>query len=219
MRRLNNMYEYMALGDSITIGVGASTRYYAYPWLIKSRLAQQLAAPVGLMVIARSGWTSTALMTALYNQDPDHIRKANVITIWIGGDDLVKAGRAILKNRDANLLTLMLSRYKQNLATMVRGIKQISKAHIILCTQYNPFPNSPIAISSINSLNHITKEIAAKFNTELAPVHSAFIGHEASFIQDYNGGKIEAVFDAATPPIHPNNEGQLMAAGVIYPHF
>jgi acyl-CoA thioesterase-1 len=219
MRRLNNMYEYIALGDSITIGEGADSRYCAYPWLIKSWLAQQMVAPVGLKVIARSGWTSTTLITALFNQDPDLIRKANIITIWIGGDDLVKAGRAILKNRDGNLLTLMLSRYKQNLTSMIRGINQISKAQIILCTQYNPFPNSPIAVSSINSLNHITKEIAVKFNTELAPVHSAFIGHEASFIQDYNGGKIEAVFDAATPPIHPNNEGQRMAAGVIYPHF
>jgi acyl-CoA thioesterase I len=209
----------MALGDSITVGVDASSRYSAYPWLIKSRLIQQLSPPVGLGIIARSGWSSTALMTALFNQDPDRIRRTNVIIIWIGGVDMLNAGRAILKGKDANLLTLHLTRYKQNLTTMIRGIKQISRAKIILCTQYNPFPNSPIAINGIQSLNQIIKEAAASFCTDLAPIHSAFSGSEHLLIQGYNSGRIEDVFDAASPPIHPNNEGQLVAADVIYSRF
>jgi lysophospholipase L1-like esterase len=105
----------MALGDSITVGVGASSRFCAYPWLIKSRIAQQLSIPVGLKIVARSGWTSAALMTSLFSQDPELIRRSNVIVIWIGGDDLVKAGRAVLKGKDANLLEIMLTRYKQTL--------------------------------------------------------------------------------------------------------
>jgi lysophospholipase L1-like esterase len=209
----------MALGDSITVGVGSSNRYCAFPWLIKSRLTQQLSSPVELKVVARSGWTSTALMESLFSQDPDLIRVANVITIWIGGDDLVKAGRAFLKGKNATLLSLLLVRYKQNLTTIVYGIKQISKAKIILCTQYNPFPNSLIAVSSIQSLNQITKEVAARFGTDLALIHYAFAGREALFIQGYNGGRIEDVFNGSTPPIHPNNYGQLAATDVIFSHF
>lgn len=209
----------MALGDSITVGEDASSRYCAYPYLIKSRLGQRLSSHIELKIIARSGWTSTVLMTALFNQDPDYIRRSKVIIVWIGGDDLVKAGRAILQGSDANSLTLMLTSYKKNLTTMVRGIKQISRAKIILCTQYNPFPHSPIAVSAIKSLNQITKEVAASFHTDLAPVHTAFAGREALLIQGYNGGKIEDVFDGAIPPIHPNNEGQRVAADVIYPRF
>ncbi|QGQ94307.1 SGNH/GDSL hydrolase family protein [Paenibacillus psychroresistens] len=213
------MFEYMALGDSITVGVGASSRCCAYPWLIKQSLVQKLASPVGLRVVARSGWTSAALMTSLFSQDPNLIRRSNVIVIWIGGDDLVKAGRAILRGRDSKLLTLMLTRYKQNLNTMICGIKRISNAKIILCTQYNPFPNSPIAISSIQSLNQITKAAATCHRTELALIHLAFAGHEAQLIQCYNGGRIEDVFNGTTPPIHPNNAGQRVAADVIYPRF
>ena len=213
------MYGYLALGDSITVGIGASSRYCAYPWLIKSRLAGRLSSPIELKVVGRSGWTSTSLMTALFSQDPDHVRRSNVITIWIGGDDLVKAGHAILGGKDPNLLALMLTHYKKNLTTMVHGIKQISRARIILCTQYNPFPNSPIAISAMQSLNQITKEVAAKFCTDLAPVHTAFAGREALLIQGYNGGRIEDVFDGAIPPIHPNNEGQRVATDVLYPRF
>jgi lysophospholipase L1-like esterase len=102
---------------------------------------------------------------------------------------------------------------------MIRGIKQISSAKIILCTQYNPFPNSPIAISSIKSLNQITKAAAIYYGTELAPIHLAYSGSEALLIQGYNGGRIEDVFNGATPPIHPNNAGQRVAADVIYPLF
>jgi acyl-CoA thioesterase-1 len=213
------LYNYMALGDSITVGVGASSRDCAYPWLIKSRLTQQLSEPVVLKIIARSGWTSTALMTSLFNQDPYLFWRTNVVIIWIGGVDLLNAGRAILKGKDANLLTLHLTRYKQNLSTMIRGIKQISKAKIILCTQYNPFPNSPIAVNGIQSLNHITKEAAANLCTDLAPIHSAFAGCENLLIQGYNIGRIEDVFETSTPPIHPNNAGQRVAADVIYSRF
>jgi acyl-CoA thioesterase-1 len=213
------LYVYMALGDSITVGEGVSSRFCAYPYLIKSQLAGRLSSPIELKVIAHSGWTSTVLMTALFNQDPDLIRSAKVITIWIGGDDLVKAGRAILRGKDTNLLPIMLTQYKQNLRIMVRGIKQISKANIILCTQYNPFPHSPIAVGAIQSLNQITKEISSNYNTELAPVHTAFAGREAFLIQGYNGGRIEDVFDGSVPPIHPNNEGQRVATDVIYPRF
>ncbi len=202
----------MALGDSITVGVGASSRYCAYPWLIKQRLLNQYALPNDLKVIARSGWTSTALMTALFSQSPERIRQANVIIIWIGGDDLVKAGRAILGGKNANMIPLVLTRY-----TMVRGIKQIGKARIILCTQYNPFPHSSIAINGIQALNQITKETAACYCTDLAPIHTAFTGREANLIYGYHSGKIEDVFEGSTAPIHPNNKGQRVAADVIYP--
>jgi acyl-CoA thioesterase-1 len=209
----------MALGDSITVGVGATSRYCAYPWLIKSRLTQQLSPPVRLSIIARSGWTSTALMTSLFNQDPDRIRRTNVIIIWIGGVDMLNAGRAILRGKDANLLTLHLTRYKQNLTAMIRGIKQISRAKIILCTQYNPFPNSPISVNGIQSLNQIIKQAAASFCTGLAPIHTAFSGYENLLIQGYKSGRIEDVFNETSPPIHPNDEGQRVAADVIYSRF
>jgi hypothetical protein len=113
----------------------------------------------------------------------------------------------------------MLIRYKQNLTTMVLGIKQISRAKIILCTQYNPFPNSFIAVNGIQSLNQITKEVAACFDTDLAFIHKAYAGREALFIQGYNGGRIEDALDGSTPPIHPNNYGQQAAADVIFSHI
>jgi acyl-CoA thioesterase-1 len=213
------MYDYMALGDSITVGVGASSRYCAYPWLIKSRLTEQLSPSVRLSIIARSGWSSTALMTSLFNQDPDRIRRTNVVIIWVGGVDMLNAGRAILRGKDANLLNLHLTRYKQNLTTMIRGIKQISRAKIILCTQFNPFPNSPIAVNGIHSLNQITKEAAACFCTGLAPIHTAYSGSEYLLIQGYKSGSIEDVFNESSPPIHPNDEGQRVAADVIYTRF
>jgi acyl-CoA thioesterase I len=209
----------MALGDSITVGVGATSRYCAYPWLIKSRLTEQLSPPVRLSIIARSGWSSTALLTCLFNQDPDRIRRTNAVIIWIGGVDMINAGRAILRGKDENLLALHLTRYKQNLTTMIRGIKQISRAKIILCTQYNPFPNSRIAVNGILSLNRIIKEAAASYCTDLAPIHAAFSGSEYLLIQGYNSGRIEDVFNEASPPVHPNNEGQRVAADVIYSRF
>ncbi|MDB5054639.1 MAG: hypothetical protein JWM44_2689 [Bacilli bacterium] len=213
------MYEYIALGDSITVGVGATSRYYAYPWLIKSLLDQQICAPIQLKVLARSGWTSSVLKTALFSQDPLFIQRATVISIWIGGDDLAKSGFLLLLGGDPNILSAALLRYKQNITSMIAGIRQISRAKIILCTQYNPFPNSAIAVNGIHSLNEITKKTAASFSITVAPIHYAFAGHEAHLIHGYTNGLIEEAYNRSSFPIHPNNAGQRVAQEIILSRF
>jgi len=86
-------WDYVALGDSLAVGVGARrgyvARYAAY-------IATDTGAQIDLLNLGRSGQTSSQLLHALRN-DPT-MRKAlstaEVITFNIGINDLGQAGEA-----------------------------------------------------------------------------------------------------------------------------
>jgi lysophospholipase L1-like esterase len=207
------MFVYTALGDSITAGQSASSVAFAYPNLIISNLKQTQPR---LYVLARSGWTSSVLMDAMINQEPEYLQRSNTISIWIGGDDLIKAGLAILNGSSPNIFQTTLFQYQSNLSSMVRELRTISNARIVICTQYNPFPNNPIAVNSINSLNQITRNVAKQSGATLADTYRLFEGRQSMLIKGYKTGRYEDAL-RGSPPIHPNNKGHAAIAGFLSP--
>ncbi len=86
-------WDYVALGDSLAVGVGAQrgyvTRYAAY-------IAADTGAQIDLVNLGRNGQTSSQLLQTLRN-DPamrQALGKAEVITFNIGINDLGHAGEA-----------------------------------------------------------------------------------------------------------------------------
>lgn len=215
------MIFYTAMGDSITYGESASSPQRAYPALVASLLRSRSKQVHGL-ILAEPGWTSNSLLQAVLSDTSFPLQSSTTISIWIGGDDLLQAGLTALRNPSPDVFTRGLLIFRQNLDSLIRLIRRSSRAQIVLCTQYNPFPNTALAAEAISNLNEVIADVAARHTALLAPADSWFTGREAELIAGYRHGRLE---DAAANlpfgpyPIHPNDKGHSVIAHNLAPYI
>lgn len=212
------MFVYTALGDSITFGENAKSPCLAYPSRVVSTLARTMrgeGATGG--VLAEPGWTASTLRGAVLENSSTYLRQSDAISIFIGGDDLARAGIAISRGAKKTVIAAALKNYELNLTRLVEEIRSVSRASIILCTQYNPFPNSPLAVEGIAALNTATQTVAEAMHCIVAPVHLWFEGRVGTLISGYHTGRLENVLTSAHLPIHPNDSGHAVIATGLLP--
>src|SRR5712691_3715381 len=79
---------YLALGDSYTIGTGASSRAHNYPSILAARLTEALGAKVGLTNPAVNGFTTLDLI----DNELGYLGKLKpqLVSILIGVNDIVQ---------------------------------------------------------------------------------------------------------------------------------
>ncbi len=207
---------YTALGDSITAGEAATSWTKAYPSLVVSMLNTR-SAPITGQVLAEPGWTSRALENAVLANSSVYLTEARTISIWVGGDDLADAALSVLRGAPRRVIQESIVRYGKDVARLIAAIRSVSKACIIVCNQYNPFPNSPIAAQGIGALNAATAQVAARMGAVLAPTAAWFEGRQAELIYGYRRGRIEDVMTSPVAPVHPNNRGHLVIARNLAP--
>ncbi|MCR8643382.1 SGNH/GDSL hydrolase family protein [Paenibacillus sp. N1-5-1-14] len=208
---------YTALGDSITFGENASSMEKSYRLLAVSSL-NAYSYRISGHVLARPGWTSTDLLSAINRRGSSIIRGSNVVTIWIGGVDLANAALSSLRIQQPIPVQQIATNYSRNIHAIITRINKECSARIIICTQYNPFPNSPLAIESIAQLNRLTSELARSSGAILAPTHAWFEGKQALLIHGYRNGKIEDALSGSLP-IHPNDQGHRVIATGLIPYL
>ncbi|OPA76272.1 hypothetical protein BVG16_18935 [Paenibacillus selenitireducens] len=208
---------YTALGDSITFGENASSLARAYPQLAVSILNSDSRKVRGF-VLARSGWTSHDLLEAVIGQGSSVISHSSVVSVWIGGVDLANAALASIKTKKTLAVKQIVTGYRRNLSSIFTQIKKESRARIICCTQYNPFPNSPLSVGSIGRLNYMINELAYSYGVTVAPAHRWFDGKQADLIYGYRKGKIEDALSGSLP-IHPNDRGHRVIATGLAPYL
>jgi lysophospholipase L1-like esterase len=205
------VFVYAALGDSITFGQNASSAEKTYHGRIISSLhAQGIQAK--RIVLARPGWTSADLAEALHT-DPYPLRFVTAVSVWIGGDDLIRYGLSALQ-RSGNMEE-MFRQFTRRLDAILGFIRAMGSCHIVCCTQYNPFPNSWIAAQAIGMLNQAIAASAAKYGCLVARVDQWFSGSEPHLIYGYRSGTIEEAYRGFAA-VHPNDRGhQVIAAGLF----
>lgn len=211
------MIRYTALGDSITAGEDATSPPLAYP-----RLAVRLLRGRGVQaagrVLAVPGWTSADLRQSVALNPITPLREATAVSVWVGGNDVARAGLAMAGGASEDIVKHVLAGYAVNLAATVQLIRTVSDARILLCTQYNPFPNTPLSCQAIDSLNDITASVAKRNRATLVPVHRWIDGSQAALLADYRTGRIEDALRGPLP-IHPNNRGHEVIAKGMLPYL
>jgi len=207
------MFVYAALGDSITFGQNASSVERMYPSLIISMLRSK-GIQAKRIVLARPGWTSADLVDAL-DTDPYPFRFVDTVTVWIGGVDLISGGLQMLQGSGKSGLEAMIRQYERRLGAILRHIRTAGSCDVVCCTQYNPFPNSPIAVTGIGLLNQVISGTAARTGCSVARVDQWFSGNEPHLIDGYRSGSVEEVPRGITA-VHPNDNGHsVIAAGLL----
>jgi lysophospholipase L1-like esterase len=211
------MISYIALGDSITYGQNASSSCRAYPSRVTSMLKLK-GIEAKRIVLAQPSWTSADLAEVIYT-DPSLLSCAKVVTVWIGGNDLIHYGLSSLREPAAPILGMM-NRYKRRLDIILGLVRLMGVKYIICCTQYNPFPNSAIAVDAIRVMNQLVTASATTNRCLVARVDRWFSGHEHNLIYGYRGGYAEDALRGFAA-IHPNDQGhEVIATGLfssIYP--
>ncbi|MBO9605486.1 MAG: SGNH/GDSL hydrolase family protein [Paenibacillaceae bacterium] len=208
---------YTAVGDSITFGESASSRKRAYPGLALAALRVEERKTSGI-VLARPGWSSTDLLHALHGRESSAVRQADVVTVWIGGVDLIRAALLPLQTGQPAAAGPAMARFKRRLRAILVRIRRISRARIVCCTQYNPFPHTPLAGEWIRLMNRAIQEVASACGARVAPVHKWFAGKEAALIAGYRHGTVADAYRGSLP-IHPNDRGHRAIAKGLAPYL
>ncbi len=198
---------YAALGDSITYGYEATADDAAYvARFVKSLSKNQ---NVNLFLHAKPGWTSKHLVKSL-PKVPDCIwKEAKVISIMVGGNDLLRASPWVLSGSLTNAQKVV-QRFHENLEKIVHTVRKPNNTCII-ATLYNPFPNSDLAEEYISKVNRSILHIADRYRLAVADVAKVFRNREERYIKGYKQGSLRDMRFIGNP-IHPNDEGHAAIA-------
>lgn len=164
---MNNSLNYVALGDSLTVGSGAGlSRGFLKRYILLSE--RTLLKKVHLDVFAKNAMRSNELVS-LIKRNPYVRRKivnANIITITIGGMDLLDANRMIQKANNFLLFNNPIDQVSRNLKIILAEIQSL-KAHapspyfIRIIGVYNPFPNLNYSDYWVNQFNYKVRSLCS----------------------------------------------------------
>ncbi len=203
--------EYLALGDSVAYGVGASSpQELGYPVVFyQEYLKRSRPNILSYKNLALAGETSGSFISRPKSksqleraiEELDAAQKAgqpvSLITLTIGGNDLLAA-----RNRSQAEKTAVLAQTDANLQNILAQLVQHNasgKTDLIVTTYYNPYPaDSPGATedgSWLERFNEIVKKRAAEYKVKVADFFEPVVGKEKSLTWIARGD------------IHPNTAG------------
>ncbi|HHY73876.1 MAG TPA: spore gernimation protein [Bacillus bacterium] len=197
---------YLALGDSLTVGIGVpafDSGFVEYYWCLSQ---QTLKRHIQYKKYAKSGATTADVLTMLSSPVvTEAVRNANIITITAGGDDLINAAKRFIKDNNEEILSYAIEQSRKNFSKLLERIHNIEKQdqYIIRLTNlYNPFPHIPIADEGVKTFNSSIASFAEQKNVKVADIYSVFKGNEQVLLS--RGG------------VHPNSEGYYQMALAFY---
>lgn len=209
---------YVALGDSITAGYGATHPSLSFVHQVSDHTRGAHLAKA-TTVLAQNGWDTHTLYRAVRISTPALWQRTNVLTVLTGGNDLRKLLRRQYLSLSGSplsphLISLRLQRFAYDLDVLAHFLSTQDIPRVLLGTVYNPVPHSPLATQAIEELNVIIRRTAERHRLELIDIYSAFKGKEPYLIHGYRTGRIEDLAVLTRRPIHPNNEGHRTIASL-----
>lgn len=227
LHKHHNCFQYTALGNSIAFGKGASftvndpeNHGYGYVYYLRDFLSTIFPC-VNLINLANPGDTSTDLLQKLQTDVfKEAVKKADVITISIGGNDLLNCVRVpqpppII----AACLSNAVATFAQNWPLIMREIRKSIRSHaeILVMTIYDPFNDeNPLVKTAIQNINNVIKANRFTFHYKVVDVHADFLGQFTNTTQS----KICLWTHFCEPPVppdflpnpHPTDSGHLEIA-------
>ncbi|KRN88771.1 SGNH superfamily hydrolase [Ligilactobacillus ceti DSM 22408] len=136
----------VAVGDSLTYGVGDPKEQGGYVTLIKDELAKKYPVRVTSQNYGVPGERSEQITDRILKDRKlqTSLKKANIITLTVGGNDLMKILRQNMAQLSDDYLAKIMpaqeQAYKKRLTTLLTTIRQYNQqAPIFLYGIYNPF--------------------------------------------------------------------------------
>lgn len=197
------VYHYTAVGDSLTFGFGAMPGSGFVP-LYRRMAEEKLRQFVAHENLGVNGLTSDELYDRVV-QLPTfryHLQQAQIITISIGGNDLIRAVKSTGGQPNREVLDAALYRCQNHVANIVKHIRKIkspvSKPYYIRAIGlYNPYPAWTEAT-----------EYVIRFNRHLMGLSDGYF-RVADIYTQFSGREKELM---SVDGLHPNGRGYRVIA-------
>ncbi|MFB1049703.1 SGNH/GDSL hydrolase family protein [Paraliobacillus sp. JSM ZJ581] len=137
---VRNNYNIVAIGDSLTQGVGDLTNNGGYVGVIEDNLSDK-AHPITIENYGKRGNRSDQLLTRLEDEHiQSSIEKADMILLTIGANDIMKVVKSNVMNLQEEPFEQARKAYKTRLQAIFNTILELSPdANIYLIGFFNPF--------------------------------------------------------------------------------
>lgn len=222
-KRLN----YVAIGDSLTEGVGDQTNQGGFIPLLSNAISEISDVNVVSQNFGVAGNTSTQIYKRMTKEKKiqSAIKKADVITITVGGNDVMKVIRTQLTNLTENSFEKPAQTYQKQLTEIFDFIRDNNpNAQVYVLGIYNPFylnfPDITEMQDIINHWNQTTQEtIAQQKQMYFVPINDLlYQGVNGSKGVTTSDGEVQTITNNALfeeDHFHPNNIGyQIMSDAV-----
>lgn len=198
------MYSYLAIGDSLTTGVGSTNGGFVLPY--RSMAAERLEQPIYIHQLARSGLTCEQIVR-LASKHRKQIYHADIITITAGGNNFIDALKYMQRTGSMAHLPHTASTVYQCLYTLIHLIdetkKTSTKPYIIrIFNLYNPLLESPELNQLLTTFNRSLYTLEQNRHVRIVDVSSIF---------DRRNNR-----NISRDGVHPNNRGYEQMAVAAY---
>lgn len=219
---------YVAIGDSLTKGVGDSTNQGGFVPLLAQSLTNETGLEFKAINYGVSGNTSSQILSRM--QEKKEIRKdlkqAQLLTITVGGNDLRKAILEDTSNLDLNRFEKASKTYEKNLKQIIElARKDNPDLPVYVVGIYNPlylnFPDLTELQTLVDQWNQRTEEtLSAYQGVYFVPINDLlYKGIDGkSGVTESELGKETVTNDALydEDSFHPNNTGyEIMKEAVL----
>lgn len=212
-------YRYVALGDSLTEGVGDSTNQGGFVPLLAQSLSNENEGHYQAVNYGVAGNSSAQILDRLKKQTDlqKDLKEARVMTLTVGGNDLRKIIVDHLSDFSLSDIQKPLENYTANLKEIITNARK-DNPHlpIYVVGIYNPlylnFPELTTIQKAVDQWNQTTEKTTAQFDqVYFVPINDLlYKGIDGEMgVSEVSDGKTTITNDALYEEdrFHPNNTG------------
>jgi lysophospholipase L1-like esterase len=208
-------HAYVALGDGITSGSGATEPETAYTALVGQHL-QTSGLVDSSTVLGRSLWTARHLLRACTSSHNPVTQDVQVVSLLIGGNDLRRRYYSVLFHPDKDaIIHKAIKQYAVDLNHLCAHLQSFAIPKRLLLTQYNPFPHSPLAVYAISQLNAVIATMGERYEWTVVDLETPFADRQPELIAGYRTGDLQDLSMPFRRPLYPNDQGHQTIAEAI----
>ena len=191
---------YLALGDSLTRGIGDETNQYGFT----SILAKEMQKSPNVLSVeldnrGKNGRRSDQMLKLVKSGHYDEeLKKASFITITLGGNDVMKIVKKDLFNLKVSMFTKELPLFVERYNEIIRLIREKTDVPIVLVGFYNP-------LSIITNQATPFESIIKEWNGEIEKISKSEQNICFVPIEDLFSSNVDMVYH--TDFFHPNANG------------
>lgn len=232
----HKVLHYVALGDSLTEGVGDSTKEGGFVPLFSEQIEFVDDVEIISQNFGKAGDTSKQINARLMKKDlgqSSAVRRADFITLTVGGNDLMHAMSKNLTNTTVSDFKKPMLSYQKSLKNLFDDIRKFnSYAEIYVFGIYNPFylqfSNIPQLQEICDNWNAVTqKTVENQKNIKFIPINALLykgVNGEQGVTEDSGTNKTGDDItnnDALSliDKFHPNNVGYQIMANAVFKEY
>ncbi|KGR72420.1 SGNH/GDSL hydrolase family protein [Streptococcus phocae subsp. salmonis] len=221
-------FHYVAIGDSLTEGVGDLTNQGGFVPLLSSDLGDFLGTEITNANYGVSGNTSQQILTRMTKEKEiqEDLKQADLLTLTVGGNDVLGVIRKHFSDLQVSSFKKPSQKYQERLRKILDlARKDNKKLPIFVVGIYNPFylnfPELTKMQDVIDDWNEKTQEVIAEYShVYFVPINELLykgIDGQEGIVQS-SGEQTTIVNDAlfSGDHFHPNNTGyQIMSDAIM----